>query len=46
MGTCHCGHLEDEHGGDSDYPGSTACAIEGCDCVCFEDAGDEEDSDG
>lgn len=34
--TCACDHVRDEHGGDPDYPGSTACAIDGCDCVCFD----------
>lgn len=23
---CTCGHAEDEHGGDEEFPGSTACA--------------------
>lgn len=35
---CMCGHVADEHGGDPDYPGSTACAVEGCDCIAFEEA--------
>lgn len=34
--TCHCGHVQDEHGDDPEYPGSTACSIEGCDCIAFE----------
>jgi hypothetical protein len=34
--TCHCGHVEDEHGGDPQYPGSTACQIEDCGCIAFE----------
>lgn len=33
---CYCGHVEDEHGSDPDYPGSTVCTIEGCDCVAFD----------
>lgn len=33
---CMCGHVEDEHGHDPDYPGSTACTIKGCDCVAFD----------
>lgn len=33
---CHCGHVADEHGHDPDHPGSTACTIEGCDCIAFE----------
>lgn len=40
--SCVCGHIYDEHGGDPDYPGSTACAIEDCDCLCF-DLNEEED---
>lgn len=39
---CTCGHVEDEHGGDPEYLGSTACNVEGCDCVCFEIAEDNE----
>ena len=35
---CTCGHVEDEHGHDEQYPGSTTCAIDGCDCISFEDA--------
>ena len=33
---CSCGDVRDEHGGDPDYPASTACACEGCGCVAFE----------
>lgn len=40
---CYCGHVEDEHGGDPKYPGSTACTIKGCPCCCYEE---EEDEDG
>ena len=37
MRNCHCGHLEeDEHGGDEEFPGSTACNIEECECICFD----------
>ncbi len=39
---CTCGHVADEHGGNPDYPGSTACAVEGCDCIAFEEAESEE----
>ena len=35
---CACGHVGEEHGHDPKYPGSTACNVEGCDCVAF-DAG-------
>lgn len=38
---CTCGHHFEEHGGDPDYPGSTACNIEDCDCTCFEPDLDE-----
>lgn len=34
--TCSCGDTEEEHGGDKEFPGATACRIEGCDCVAFE----------
>lgn len=34
--TCHCGHVQDEHGNDPQYPGSTSCTIEGCECIAFE----------
>lgn len=41
---CVCGHAEDEHGGDEDYPGSYACDIEGCECIHYDE--DEEVGDG
>lgn len=41
---CYCGHVEDEHGGDPKYPGSTACAVENCDCIGF-DHDEEADED-
>lgn len=25
--TCACGHIEEEHGGGREYPGSTACRV-------------------
>ena len=34
--TCSCGHVDDEHGQDPKYPGSSSCTIEGCECICFE----------
>jgi hypothetical protein len=40
--TCTCGDVEDEHGGDPEHPGSTACNVDGCDCIAFEAAEDEE----
>lgn len=33
---CTCGHIRDEHGGGEEYPGSSACNVDECDCVCFE----------
>ncbi len=39
MKTCVCGDVEDAHGGDSEFPGSTSCTIDGCECVAFEDDG-------
>jgi len=32
--TCTCGHAEEEHGHDDEYPASTACSE--CDCIAFE----------
>ena len=40
---CHCGHAIEEHGHDPRHPGSTACSIEGCDCIAFEEADDEDE---
>lgn len=40
---CMCGHVEDEHGSDPEYPGSTACTIDGCKCVAYDpDVDDQE----
>lgn len=39
---CECGHVLDEHGGDSEHPNATACTIEGCDCIDFEEVEEEE----
>lgn len=33
---CTCGHVRDEHGDAPEYPGSTECGVDGCDCVAFE----------
>lgn len=41
---CTCGHAEEEHGGDPEFPGSTACQDEDCNCIAFEEF--EEDDDG
>ena len=42
-GVCYCGHNEeDEHGGDDEYPGSTACNVDGCDCIAFEQDADAD----
>ena len=43
MSTCVCGDVEDEHGGDPEYPGSTACNVEDCECVAFEESEDQGD---
>lgn len=42
--SCVCGHAIEEHGHDPKYPGSTACQIDECDCIAYEegDDGDEE----
>ena len=40
--TCHCGHAEDEHGLDDEFPGSTACAEDDCDCIAFESDGEDD----
>jgi len=37
---CTCGHSEEEHGHDPEYPGSTSCTETDCDCISFES--DEE----
>lgn len=34
--TCICGHARDDHGHDPEYPGSTACRDDDCDCIAFE----------
>ncbi len=38
---CVCGHSLDDHGHDPDYPNSTACQDDDCECVAYEGA--EED---
>ncbi len=40
--TCTCGHSIEEHGHDPQYPGSTACTAERCDCIAYEADLDEE----
>ncbi len=42
MNTCTCEHVEDEHGGDPEFPGSTACTIDGCECLAYEDDGEDD----
>jgi len=42
---CTCGHVFDEHGGDPEYPGSSACTIDECDCTCFEEDEESRDED-
>jgi hypothetical protein len=43
--TCTCGHAPEEHGHDPAYPGSTACQVEGCDCVAYEPDNNEDEED-
>ena len=47
---CTCGCSEEEHGGDPEYPGSTACKNEDCEsgvggCVAYEEADEETEED-
>lgn len=42
---CTCGHTEDEHGGDKELPGSTACDVRDCYCFAYEWDGEDEDED-
>ncbi len=42
---CHCGHVDEEHGGNDEFPGSTECGADDCDCVCFEWDGTKEEVD-
>lgn len=44
MMACECGHAIEEHGHDPKYPGSTACQVEGCECIAWE-PGEDEDGD-
>ncbi len=34
---CTCTHVADEHGHDPQYPGSTACTVEDCGCLAFDE---------
>lgn len=36
---CECGHTQDEHGGDADYPCATDCSVDDCVCIAFEAVG-------
>ena len=36
-GVCTCGHSEDLHGCDSDFPGSSACREKDCTCIAYEE---------
>ncbi len=40
---CTCGHSPEEHGNDPQFPGSTACSVEGCDCIAYESDGSEDE---
>ena len=42
---CTCGHAEEEHGHDPQYPGSTACQMEDCECIAWEDNEGAEDDE-
>lgn len=44
MNVCYCGHADDEHGGDPELTGSTACNVENCDCIAYEEEEDEDES--
>ncbi len=41
MAVCTCRHIWDEHEhGTPTAPAATACEVEDCDCIDFEDSGD------
>jgi hypothetical protein len=40
MNACTCGHAPEDHGGDKENPGSTACVE--CECIAYEEIEDEE----
>lgn len=40
---CTCGHSPEEHGGDAEHPGSTACTVAGCDCIAYDEEPDEDE---
>lgn len=42
-GACTCGHAAEEHGHDPEHPGSSACSVEGCECIAYEWAGFDDD---
>ena len=33
---CACGHSPEEHGHDYEYPGSTECFVDDCECIAYE----------
>lgn len=43
MTACVCGHSVEEHGGDSNYTGSTSCSDDDCDCCAYEPDRNAED---
>ncbi len=45
MDECMCGHEHEAHGHDPEYPGSTACSVEGCDCIAYEPNPEAEDQE-
>jgi len=44
--TCYCGHSKEEHVGTKRHPGSTACQVNGCDCIAYEEDEGEEETEG
>lgn len=44
---CTCGHAIEEHGSTDPkrYPNEVACLVDGCDCVHFEDDGEDEEDE-
>lgn len=41
---CECGHVDDEHGGNPEYPGSMACNVDNCDCIAYEPSSTPSDT--
>ena len=45
MTTFTCGHDEEEHGGDLEFPDSSKCNVDDCDCICYEEDDEEEEEE-